>query len=326
MPVPSAISDLSTTPASNSPAGSETPSSTDDYLRTQASFIKQLASEAHIWCGAATGTANALVLTPSSAITSYTAGKTFHFQAASNNSGATSVSVSGLGAIDVEVNGVACAGGEILAGKWYRLLLSSATKAQLSSIGMSGAKSGANSDITSLSGLTTPLSIAQGGTGSTTGVSGIPVGAVIDFTGTSAPTGYLACPVSATNISRATYAALFAAIGTTWGAGDGSTTFGMPWFPADYVASQANGNVGTQTTGDNKTHTHAATQASHSHSLPVGNTNNPYSSGSFEHLIVAYSGYSSGVTSSATPSITVNATGGSANLAAGVRLLKCVKY
>lgn len=42
MPVPSAISDLSTTPGLNSPSGSESPASIDDYLRTHAAFIKQV--------------------------------------------------------------------------------------------------------------------------------------------------------------------------------------------------------------------------------------------------------------------------------------------
>ncbi|WP_343577935.1 hypothetical protein [Pseudomonas sp.] len=42
MPVPSSINDLSTTPGSNSPAGSESPGLIDDYLRTQAAFIAQL--------------------------------------------------------------------------------------------------------------------------------------------------------------------------------------------------------------------------------------------------------------------------------------------
>ena len=42
MPIPSAISDLSTTPSLNSPAGSESPALVDDYLRTQASFIATL--------------------------------------------------------------------------------------------------------------------------------------------------------------------------------------------------------------------------------------------------------------------------------------------
>lgn len=185
MPVPSAISDLSTTPASNSPAGSETPSSTDDYLRTLAAFIKQLASETHIWCGTASGTANALVLTPSSAITAYTAGKTFHFQAASNNSGATTVSVSGLGSIDVEASGVACVGGEIIAGKWYGIMLSSATKAQLSSVGSTSAN------------LTTAFNEKRSTVALTATTSPIwtaGVGKIIDGTGTPTITDFPAAP------------------------------------------------------------------------------------------------------------------------------------
>lgn len=42
MPVPSSISDLSATPSLNSPAGTESPSTVDDYLRTHAAFIKQV--------------------------------------------------------------------------------------------------------------------------------------------------------------------------------------------------------------------------------------------------------------------------------------------
>jgi len=54
----------------------------------------------------------------------------------------------------------------------------------------------------------------------------IPSGIIQPFGGASAPTGYLACDGSA--VSRTTYADLFASIGTTWGAGDGSTTFAVP--------------------------------------------------------------------------------------------------
>jgi hypothetical protein len=42
MPVPSSIDDLSTTPGSNSPSGSETPTEGDNYLRTLSAFIAQL--------------------------------------------------------------------------------------------------------------------------------------------------------------------------------------------------------------------------------------------------------------------------------------------
>lgn len=53
-----------------------------------------------------------------------------------------------------------------------------------------------------------------------------PSGVVEYFAGTSVPTGYLLCDGSA--VSRTTYAALFSAIGTTHGSGDGSTTFNLP--------------------------------------------------------------------------------------------------
>ena len=53
-----------------------------------------------------------------------------------------------------------------------------------------------------------------------------PAGVIIPFAGTSVPTGYLLCNGAA--VSRTNYANLFAAIGTLYGAGDGSTTFNLP--------------------------------------------------------------------------------------------------
>jgi len=135
---------------------------------------------------------------------------------------------------------------------------------------LSSAKSGANSDITSLSGLTTALSVAQGGTGSssitansvilgngtsavqtvapstsgnvlvsngTTWISGlvetIPAGAVQYFAMNTAPSGWLKANGQA--VSRTTYATLFSAIGTTFGSGDGSTTFNVPDLRGEFV-------------------------------------------------------------------------------------------
>lgn len=55
----------------------------------------------------------------------------------------------------------------------------------------------------------------------------VPAPGVVEmFAGATAPTGYLICDGAA--ISRTTYAALFAIIGTTYGAGNGSTTFNIP--------------------------------------------------------------------------------------------------
>lgn len=53
-----------------------------------------------------------------------------------------------------------------------------------------------------------------------------PAGTVLPYAGSSAPTGYLLCYGQA--VSRTTYAALFAIIGETYGAGDSTTTFNVP--------------------------------------------------------------------------------------------------
>lgn len=54
----------------------------------------------------------------------------------------------------------------------------------------------------------------------------VPPGSIIGYAGSVIPTGWLLCYGQA--VSRTTYAALFAAIGTTHGAGDGTTTFNLP--------------------------------------------------------------------------------------------------
>jgi microcystin-dependent protein len=63
-----------------------------------------------------------------------------------------------------------------------------------------------------------------------------PLGEVTAFAGSSAPSGWLLCYGQA--ISRTTYADLFAVIGTTFGTGDGSTTFNMPDLRGRVVAGK----------------------------------------------------------------------------------------
>ena len=53
-----------------------------------------------------------------------------------------------------------------------------------------------------------------------------PTGTIVIYAGATAPAGWLVC--NGANISRTTYAALFGILGTTYGAGDGSTTFAVP--------------------------------------------------------------------------------------------------
>ena len=74
-----------------------------------------------------------------------------------------------------------------------------------------------------------------------TEASNNPVGTVITMAANSAPNGYLLCNGAA--VSRTTYAALFAKIGTTYGSGDGSTTFNLPDSIDRFI--QGSGTAGT---------------------------------------------------------------------------------
>ena len=120
----------------------------------------------------------------------------------------------------------------------------------------------------------------------------VPSGALMPYAGTSAPTGFLLCDGSA--VSRSTYATLFSAISTTYGAGDGSSTFNLPDLRGRVVAGQddmggssANrltdqtGGLNGDTLGDtggSETHTLTTAQlASHTHSFSDTDTVSPVS-------------------------------------------------
>lgn len=102
------------------------------------------------------------------------------------------------------------------------------------------------------------------------------VGAVVDFACTTVPSGWLYCNGQA--VDRTTYAALFARIGTVYGAGNGTTTFNVPDFRGRVAAGDDDG-VGRLTTlsggsgglgasGGAQTHTLTASQIpAHSHSV-----------------------------------------------------------
>ena len=79
-----------------------------------------------------------------------------------------------------------------------------------------------------------------------TGIEGIPTGTITPWSQSTAPTGFLECAGAA--VSRSTYAALFAVIGTTYGAGDGSTTFNLPNL-TDRVAVHKSNNKAFASTG-----------------------------------------------------------------------------
>jgi microcystin-dependent protein len=118
----------------------------------------------------------------------------------------------------------------------------------------------------------------------------VPTGTVSAFAGSAAPTGYALCDGSAVN--RTTQAALFAVIGTTYGSGDGSTTFNLPDLRGRVVAGLGESLLGAtaDTLGedngliaDTKEHTLTAAESglpSHNHTSGVQSSNNSYATGS----------------------------------------------
>lgn len=79
----------------------------------------------------------------------------------------------------------------------------------------------------------------------------IPIGVVLPFASGTVPQGWLLC--AGQTVSRTTYADLFTVIGTTYGSGDGSTTFGLPDLRGRAVAGRDNMN-GTAASRLSSTH------------------------------------------------------------------------
>lgn len=155
----------------------------------------------------ASGTANALTVTANSGFSTYVNGRILAFRAASDNTGAATLNVNLIGAKAIRkmtpTGEADILAKEIKAGGIYIAQYQAAL---------------------------------NGGAGAwlllnTTGdpvTHAVPIGSMVDFAGTSVPNGWLLCYGQA--VSRTTYADLFAVIGTTFGAGNGSTTFNVPDF------------------------------------------------------------------------------------------------
>lgn len=122
-------------------------------------------------------------------------------------------------------------------------------------------------------------------------------GSMVAYLGTSAPSGYLMC--DGTAVSRTTYSALFALIGTRYGSGDGSTTFNLPdlrsRFPrgAATVASPSGSAAGSDThshsgssgSGGSHSHTYSTTTGSPSSTYYSVSGGNPFASPSHTHSV-----------------------------------------
>lgn len=184
-----------------------------------------------------------------------------------------------------------------------------------------------------------------------------PAGTVIWTARTSAPTGYVKANGAA--VSRSTYATLFSAIGTTYGSGDGSTTFNLPDLRGEFIRGFDDGRgvdagrtMGSEQAQGYQSHNHTATSSvtdpGHGHSASVSDPGHTHS---MSNLAGAYpnptgwglaQNYRSGTTattasgtgisvsiSSGTTGIsvgtTINNNGGTETRPRNIALLACIK-
>lgn len=98
----------------------------------------------------------------------------------------------------------------------------------------------AGTDKVIIDGITQPSADGTAGQSVVTNGSGVlslasipPAGTIIWYAANTAPTGYL--KANGATVSRSTYATLFSAIGTTYGVGNGSTTFALPDLRGEFV-------------------------------------------------------------------------------------------
>ena len=166
----------------------------------------------------------------------------------------------------------------------------------------------------------------------------VPAGTVIAFANSSVPTGFLEC--NGATISRSTYSALFAVIGTTYGAGNGSTTFAIPDLRGEFIRGwdHSRGVDSGRAIGSNQSdaygsHTHSGSTNSagaHTHNIGTGDSGQISVDGS--SIMESTSGIAEWKTSRVSTegthshTLTINASGSTETRPRNIAMMYCIKY
>ncbi|MRD73285.1 hypothetical protein GH865_08485 [Rhodocyclus tenuis] len=157
--------------------------------------------------------------------------------------------------------------------------------------------------------------------------AGVPVGTVIYVARNAAPTGYL--KANGALLSRTTYSELFGAIGTTYGAGDGSTTFNLPDLRGEFIRGwdDSRGVDSARVLGSAQ----SSQVMSHTHGYGRGWGNSAMAHGAsasdLTTLGLAEAGAGSGVANDRTEANSfIRPSGGAEGRPRNVALLACIKY
>lgn len=154
-----------------------------------------------------------------------------------------------------------------------------------------------------------------------------PAGTVIYSARSTAPTGYIKANGAA--ISRSTFSVLFAAIGTQYGVGDGSTTFNVPDLRGEFIRGfdDSRGIDSGRSMGSSQSemigpHNHTINDPGHNHEVNI----NVYQNGSGPNAQTDMANRANNTTSDpATTGITINNNSGTENRPRNVALLACIK-
>jgi microcystin-dependent protein len=154
--------------------------------------------------------------------------------------------------------------------------------------------------------------------GQLAGLNSVVTGSIQMWPTVTAPSGYLLC--TGTAVSRSTYSALFAVIGTTFGSGDGSTTFNLPNYTNKFPYGTTLAATGGSADAIVVSHTHTATvtDPGHTHVISPAAYNNSATGSKVSGTAFNFTGTTSD-TQSATTGISVGisttgASGTNANL------------
>jgi microcystin-dependent protein len=140
-------------------------------------------------------------------------------------------------------------------------------------------QAGQSGNVLGTDGANTGWVVGSSGSSGTIIIASLPCGSIIDWSAESLPQGWLEC--DGAEVSRTTYADLYAVVGDTFGAGDDSTTFNLPNIKSRVIVGRGQGagltNRILAATGGEETHILTdAEMPSHSHDFPVfGDTPGP---------------------------------------------------
>lgn len=150
--------------------------------------------------------------------------------------------------------------------------------------------------------------------------SGVPAGTVAYFAANAVPAGWL--KANGATVSRTAYAALFLAIGTTYGAGDGSTTFKLPDCRGEFLRGLDDGRgvdtgrvIGSAQASQNLSHNHGGSTGGHEMAF----------SGTYNGSVMQQA-MKEAVYNAANHTHSISSDGGTESRPRNVAMLACIKY